>query len=232
MIARRWVALKRIVLRIIGLLSIFLICAFISKGQSFQYGKYQLFSDLDSNQVFQVLLEINSDSTYEFTYEGNYMTLNQKGSWIIDSNVFSLKIDTVYDPKPTVGYCFILHDTLQESVVKLLDEGRNGIPNLETECYVNGSFKPFKTDSIGQFVYDLDALDSVCFSVKGYQLSVEAFSIRLPREIIIIVDSSPKKSVYEQLGIYQITIENDKLKMEYLDLVTNKNQTEYLKKIE
>lgn len=200
-------------------------------SQEVEFGKYRLCYDMYWRCHFQNLIELKSDSTYEFIYLDDTQMKKTKGTWKIDSSFVVLTPSFIPDTIQ-ITYVFETSNKKFKKNVISISESFKGIPKLEVNYFQNGEKKIVETDSVGEIQYKGKVIDSLTFSIKGRGLKVIPKKKDTPSIIRITVDSNFKDLVYQQLGINKIMIRNGRMLIRYRDGEGGELKIEYFEKIE
>ncbi len=180
---------------------------------------------------FQNLIELKSDSTYEFIYLDDTQMKKTKGTWKIDSSFVVLTPSFIPDTIQITDVFETSNKKFKKNVLSI-SESFKGIPKLEVNYYQNGEKKIAETDSVDEIQYKGKVIDSLTFSIKGRELKVIPKKKDTPSIIRITVDSNFKDLVYQQLGMNKIMIRNGKMQIRDRDGEDGELKTEYFEKIE
>lgn len=200
-------------------------------SQNIEFGKYRLCYDVYWRCHFQNLLELKSDSTYEFIYMDDTQLKKTQGTWRIDSSFVVLTPFFVPDTIQITSVFETSNKNLKKNLISV-SESFKGISKLEMNCFQNGDKKTIETDSVGELYYDGMVIDSLTFSLQGRELKVIPRKKDIPSIIRITVATDCKDLVYQQLGTNKIMMRNGKMMVEYRDGENGELKTEYFEKIE
>ena len=180
---------------------------------------------------FQNLIELKTDSTYEFIYKDDTQIKKTEGTWKLDSSFVVLTPFFIPDTIQIKDVFETSNKKLKKNIISI-SESFKGIPKLEACIFRNGEKKIVETDSIGEIQYKGKVIDSLTFSVKGRELKVIPKKNDTPSIIRIAIDSNFKDLIYQQLGINKIRIRNGRMLIRYRDGENGELKTEYFEKIE
>jgi hypothetical protein len=200
-------------------------------SQEIEFGKYRLCYDMYWRCHFQNLLELKSDSTYEFIYLDDTQIKKTQGTWKIDSSFVELTPFIIPDTIQITDVFETLNKKFKMNLISV-SESYKGIPKLNVNCFINGEKKKVVTDSLGEIYYEGEVIDSLTISIKGRELKVIPMKNDTPSITRITVDTDYKDLVYQQLGINKIMIRNGKMMVKYKDGEDGELKTEYFIKIE
>ena len=200
-------------------------------SQEVEFGKYRLCYDMYWRCHFQNLIELKSDSTYEFIYLDDTQMKKTEGTWEIDSSFVVLTPSFIPDTIQITDVFETSNKKFKKNVISI-SESFKGIPKLEVNYFQNGEKKIVETDSVGEIQYKGKVIDSLTFSIKGRGLKVIPKKKDTPSIIRITVDSNFKDLVYQQLGINKIMIRNGRMLIRYRDGEGGELKIEYFEKIE
>ncbi len=200
-------------------------------SQEIEFGKYRLCYDMYWRCHFQNLIELKSDSTYEFIYLDDTQMKKTQGTWRLDSNFVVLTPNFIPDTIQIIEVYETSNKSFKNNIISI-SESFKGVPDLKVNCFLNGNRKLVETDSIGEFLYKGEVIDSLTFSIQGRELKVIPQKKNIPSIIRITIDSDYKDLVYQQLGINKIMIRNGKMMLKYRDGENGVSKTEYFEKTE
>ncbi len=199
-------------------------------SQKIEFGNYQLCYDMYWRCHFQNLLELKSDSTYEFTYLDDVRSESTQGNWKIDSNFVLLTPFVIPDTIKIMSVYETSNESYKQNIISI-SESYKDIPKLKVNCFFNGNIKTLETDSVGEIQYDGKVLDSLTFTIKNRELKIIPKKKVIPSIIRININTNYKDLVYRELGINKIIIQNGKMVVKYRDGETCELKTEYFEKI-
>jgi len=199
--------------------------------QEIEFGKYRLCYDMYWRCHFQNLLELKTDSTYEFIYLDDTQMKMTQGTWRIDSGFVVLNPLFIPDPIQITDVFEASNKNSKKNVISII-ESFKGIPKLEMNCFYDGYKKTVETDSLGDYYYDGAVIDSLTFSIMGRELKVISKQKNTPSMMRVTIDSDYKDLVYQQLGMNKIMIRNGKMMVKYKDGEDGELKTEYFERIE
>ena len=200
-------------------------------SQKIEFGKYRLCYDIYWRCHFQNIIDLKTDSTYEFIYLDDTRMEKTQGKWKIDSNYMVLTPDIIPDTIKVIDVFEISDKGLINNKINI-SEWYKGIADLEITCFLNGIENKYITDSLGEIDYKGNVVDSLIFSIKGRELKIIPKKKETPSIIRISIDSDYKDLVYRQLGINKIMIQNGKMIVKYRNGENGELKTEYFEKIE
>ena len=200
-------------------------------SQEVEFGKYRLCYDMYWRCHFQNLIELKSDSTYEFIYLDDTQMKKTEGTWEIDSSFVVLTPSFIPDTIQITDVFETSNKKFKKNVISI-SESFKGISKLEVTCFQNGETKIVETDSLGEMQYKGKVIDSLTFSIKGRELKVIPKKNDTPSIMRITVDSNFKDLVYQQIGINKIMIRNGRMLIRYREGEDGELKTEYFEKIE
>jgi len=219
------------------LITIFVLLFFKTTfAQEIELGKYRLCYDMYWRCHFQNILELKSDSTYEFVYLDDTQMEKTTGTWHIEPNFL------VLTP-------FVIPDTLTiRSVQEIYNEFNKKQNEIEIyECCFTGidtkvtlyrkeKIISLKTNSDGKVFYDGAVADSISFLLKGREFQIVPERKKFPSKMMIYVDFNYRDLVYRQLGTNKIMIRDGRMFIRYrdtdLDGKESELKTEYFERIQ
>ena len=199
-------------------------------SQQIDFGKYRLCYNMYWRCHFQNLIELKSDSTYEFTYLDDTDMKSTLGKWKIESNFVVLTPNLIPDTIQITDVFETANKTSNNNIINI-SESFKGFPELNVNLFHSAIKKSMVTDSVGEIQYLGQVVDSIIFSIKGRNLKVIPNKKVTPSIIRITVDSDYKDLVYQQLGINKIMIQNGRMMVTYRNEEKGKLITEYFEKI-
>ena len=205
-----------------------------SYAQKIEFGKYRLCYDMYWRCHFQNLLELRSDSTYEFVYLDDTQMEKTTGTWYIEPDFLVLAPLVIPD---TIKIWDIFETKNKDTKFNQIEifEHFTEIKDIKITLYQKGKKISLMTDSVGQAYYMGNVADSLFFKIKERELKIIPENRQSPSIITIRIDSNYRDLVYRQLGTNKIMIQDGKMFIRYRDRdlegKVGELKTEYFEKI-
>ena len=205
-----------------------------SFAQEIEFGKYRLCYDMYWRCHFQNLLELRSDSTYEFVYLDDTQMEKTTGTWYIEPDFLVLVPFVIPDTIKIWDIFEIKNKDTKLNQIGIFEHFTE-IKDIEITLYQKGKKISLMTDSVGQAYYMGNVADSLFFKIKERELKIVPDNRQSPSKITIRIDSNYRDLVYRQLGTNKIMIRDGKMFIRYRDSDLKGNvselKTEYFEKI-
>jgi hypothetical protein len=208
--------------------AVLIIFSLVGYSQNIELGKYKVCYEIYGKCLFQNIVELKADSTFEFSYLDDYQTRKADGKWEIESNYLYLITLPVSD---TFQVSDIFETAGNKSNKICIYENFDNNENIKINIFQKGVKKEYVTNSFGELSYSGSVADSLSFELGNKTFIVIPNRKEKPSSITITVDSNYKGLVYQQLKGNKILIEDGKMTIRYRDWENGDIKTGYFERI-